>query len=232
MYLDLTELDEVFAGRWFWSTHRCALARFRRRDYLGDPRQPLDTAVRELVESRGHPMPTGPIRLLTQPRQFGFLMNPVSFYYCFDATGRVPQTIVAEVTNTPWGERHWYVLPAEPESPSLVEKEFHVSPFLPMEMQYRFQWTTPGRTLAARMQNWQGGQPVFDAVLYLQRRPISAGNLAAALLRFPAMSARVMAGIYWQAVRLWWKGATFHSHPGGLRHPHSTSSAPRVSSST
>ena len=111
-YLDLTELDHVFRGRWFWSTRRPALAWFRRADYLGNPSVPLDQAVRDAVERDTGMRPRGPIRLLTHLRYFGHGFNPVSFYYCFDPADTRVETIVAEITNTPWAERHAYVLPA------------------------------------------------------------------------------------------------------------------------
>ena len=101
VYLDLAELDTVFKGHWLWSTRRAAPARFVRADHLGDPAQPLDQAVRDLVESRGGQRPLGPIRLLTHLRYFGYAFNPVSFYYCFDAAGERVECIVAEVNNTP-----------------------------------------------------------------------------------------------------------------------------------
>ena len=109
-YLDLGELDEVFRGRWLWSTRRPALAWMRRADYLGDPAVPLDEAVRERVARETGERPRGPIRLLTHLRMLGACFNPVSFYYCFDQAGERVETIVAEITNTPWNERHAYVL--------------------------------------------------------------------------------------------------------------------------
>ena len=111
MYLDLDELDVVFDGRWFWSTRRAAPARFRREHHLGDPERPLADCVRDLVTAESGQRPAGPIRLLTHLQYFGYCFNPVSFYYCFDEEDRRVETIVAEVNNTPWGERHCYVLP-------------------------------------------------------------------------------------------------------------------------
>ncbi|KAA3624832.1 MAG: DUF1365 domain-containing protein, partial [Proteobacteria bacterium] len=151
MYLDLSELDRVFDGRWLWSATRPALARFRRSDYLGDPGVNLDTAVRDLVEARGVPRPTGPIRLLTHLRYFGYCFNPASFYYCFDAGGRFVEAIVVEVTNTPWAERHAYVLTAEKNGDPVtcrnlaLRKGFHVSPFMPMDIDYDWRFSDPGK---------------------------------------------------------------------------------------
>ena len=111
-WLDLAELDRVFRGRWFWSTRRPALAWLRRADYLGDARLPLDQAVRERVALETGVRPAGPVRMLTHLRTFGACFNPVTFYFCYDLSGDNVETIVAEITNTPWNERHAYVLPA------------------------------------------------------------------------------------------------------------------------
>lgn len=217
LYLDLDELDTVFCGRWLWSTRRPAAAWFRRADHLGDPAVPLESAVRDLVASRGLPRPRGPIRLLTHLRYWGYVMNPVSFYYCFEPEGRHLEAVVAEVHNTPWGERHAYVLDARASrgGPVVAEhaKAFHVSPFMGMEMTYRWRLATPGEALSVHIENLDGERPLFDATLALARRPIDGRGLAAALTRHPWMTATVVAGIYGQALRLWWKRVPFHSHP-------------------
>jgi uncharacterized protein len=219
MYVDLAELDEIFRGRWLWSARRPALAWLRRADYLGDPALPLDTAVRELVASQTGVRPSGPIRMLTHLRYFGVGFNPVTFYYCFDAADTRVESIVAEITNTPWNERHAYVLSdaAANASPRALRyrfaKEFHVSPFLPMEMNYDWRFGVPGERLSVNMQNFQQDARVFDATLDLTRRDISAGALARALLAFPCMTATVIAGIYIQAIKLWFKRVPFHANP-------------------
>jgi uncharacterized protein len=212
VYLDLAELDEVFGRRWLWSTRRRAIARFDRADHLGDPRMPLDTAVRDLVEAEVGRRPAGPIRLLTHLRYFGYVMNPVSFYYCFDATGAHVEHIVAEVNNTPWGEQHCYVLggPAgDGARHAAFRKAFHVSPFMPMDLDYEWHFTAPARRLSVHMVNVAAGTPIFDATLTLSRRPITGFQLARVLVAYPAMTAQVIAGIYWQALRLWWKGVPY-----------------------
>jgi uncharacterized protein len=217
-WLDLDELDTVFRGRWFWSTRRRTLAWFRRGDYLGDPSRPLHESVRDLVGARTGRRPAGRIRLLTHLRYFGHSFNPVSFYYCYDDRGRV-ETIVAEVSNTPWGERHCYVLPRDearvrgPVQEFDLDKEFHVSPFLPMETRYHWRFTEPDARLAVHLRNEQQGRHAFDATLTLERREISSRALAEALLRFPLISVQVVLLIYWQALRLKLKGAVFYTHP-------------------
>ena len=223
MYLDLGELREVFAGRWLWSARAPNLAWFRRADHYGEPEVPLDVAIRDLVLSRTGTRPAGPIRLLTHLRYLGHCFNPVSFYYCFAEDGRTLETVVAEVSNTPWNERHMYVLP---ETDNLgdadakryqLRKAFHVSPFLGMDMDYGWRFGAPprddGRPLWVHMENREKGARVFDATLTLTRRPITGPELARALVRRPAMTVQVAAAIYWQALRLVVRGAPFFSHP-------------------
>ena len=229
VYLDLAELDEVFRGRWLWSTRHRAPAWLRRADHLGDPDQPLEESVRRLVQERTGRRPAGPIRLLTHLRYFGHCFNPVSFYYCYDRAGEDVEVIVAEVNNTPWGERHCYVLPRDearvrgPTQEFERDKVFHVSPFLPMETRYRWRFSAPGERLLVHLRNEEQGRHAFDATLRLERREISGRSLATALSRFPFMTLRVVALIYWQALKLKLKGASFYAHPGkretGLEKP-------------
>lgn len=223
LYLDLAELDTVFAGRWFWSTRRPAPARFHRADHLGPADVPLDVAVRDEAERLTGTRPQGAIRLLTQLRSFGWAFNPVSFYYCFDRQDRL-QTVLAEITNTPWRERHRYAVtaPAGGAGPGGVlrgefAKRFHVSPFLPMELRYHWQLAVPGERLWVRMQDRAGDRRVFDAALVLDRESITAGSLCRALLRHPCPALSTSLAIYRHALRLWWKGATFHTHPSKRR---------------
>ncbi len=218
LYLDLDELDRVFAGRWLWSTRRRALARFDARDHLGGGSLPLADVIRKTVAERTGTAPTGPIRLLTHLRYAGYVFNPVSFYYCFDADDERVETVVADVSNTPWGERHSYVLAADEAQGSGLRletaKDFHVSPFMAMDLRYRWSFERPGAWLLARVENVDtDGSRVFDAALAMRRQEITGRSLARALSRHPFLTAQAHVAIYWQALRLWRKGAPLHPHP-------------------
>jgi DUF1365 family protein len=219
LYLDLAELERVAAvSRWL-GVERRALASFRRRDHLGDPGVPLDVAVRDLVESRLGRRPAGPIRLLAQPRVLGHLFNPLALFFCESRGSRVLEAVVAEVTNTPWLERHAYVLDlaAAPAQGGTREtrcaKQMHVSPFLDMEQEYAFRIGVPGPRLFVEIANLRAGERVFSATLALERRELTPAALRRNLLRGALAPARNVAAIHWQALRLWLRGAPFHPHP-------------------
>jgi DUF1365 family protein len=217
MYLDLSELGVVFKGRAFWSVGRPNLAWFRRRDYLGNPDVALDAEVRNLIETKVGKRPEGPIRMLTHLRYLGHNFNPVTFYYAFDPAGKGVDAIVANITNTPWSERYSYVMEVNNGSDNEMhfrfEKNFHVSPFIDMDMEYDWRFSHPGETVHIRMTNFREEIPIFRAYLDMKRLELSGGNLARMLLTHPPMTMKVIAGIYWQALKLRMKGATFYPHP-------------------
>lgn len=223
LYLDLDELDRVFDRRWLWSTSRSALARFKRADHVGDSTEPLRETVCKILRKSGLDEEPHSIGLLTQLRNFGFVFNPLSLFYCHNEQGELTR-VVAEVRNTPWLERHCYVLNPEPDQSASgdplclakVDKEFHVSPFMPMDMNYHWRFDQPSSDLAVQIENWQHGTKRFEVGMKLRRLPITASNLAWMLIKYPLMPQQTIASIYWQALRLWLKKAPFYSHPNKL----------------
>lgn len=220
MYLDLAELPTLFRGHRLWSAGRPNIAWFRRADYLGDRRVPLDRAVRRLVRERTETEPAGPIRMLTHLRYFGYVFNPVTFYYCFNESDTDVAAIVAEIHNTPWLERHPYVFGEEHNRHAVRRwrryrfgKEFHVSPFMDMTIECDWRFRVPGERINVHMINFQQNRRLFDATLDLRRRAITPANLTRVLVRYPLMTAKVTALIYWQALKLYRKGAPFYPHP-------------------
>ncbi|MDF1743957.1 MAG: DUF1365 domain-containing protein [Gimesia sp.] len=217
MYLDLDEIHTVFQGRWFWSARRPALARFCREDHMGDADQSLSDSIRDFVTKSGRPRPDGPIRLLTHLRYFGFIMNPVSFYFCFDKDSQAVQTVVAEVHNTPWGEQHCYIIDADQFRPGAekqpTDKTFHVSPFMPMDIQYFWRMTEPQDSLTVNIDNQRNSEKIFDVIMQLNRREITTANLTRSLILYPLITGYVFAAIYWQALRLWMKRVPYYPHP-------------------
>ncbi len=214
--LDLAEVDEVMRLHPAWSARRAAPVHFRRRDFLGDRATPLDRAVRELVAERTGRRPEGPIALLANVRTWGWLFNPISLYFCAGIGdppgGHGPiDALVAEVENTPWHDRHAYVVGAPGRH--RFAKELHVSPFLPAHPDYVLRYTAPGRQLTVGLDVLEGDRRLFAATLLLRRQTLDRAALGRVLWNYPAMTHRITAGIYAQAARLRLKGAPFFSRP-------------------
>lgn len=214
-YIDLDELPGLLGGRLL--AHRPGLLRFRPADYLERDATPVDLAVRDRVQSLGGRRPAGPIRILTQLRSFGLCFNPITFYYCFTPDGERLDNVLAEVTNTPWGERHWYLLddrrPGAPVVAGQFAKRLHVSPFMGMDHAYEARATSPAQTLSVHIESRRRGETVFDATLSLRRRELTRRSAAALSARFPLATVRVLALIYGHAVGLKLAGARVHPHP-------------------
>jgi DUF1365 family protein len=223
MYLDLDELPGLFDRFWLWSSGRFNLAWFRRSDHFGDASQSLKQSVRDKLYQHTGVWSEGPIRLLTHCRYFGFGFNPVSFYYCYDKDDTQVENIIAEVNNTPWGEQYCYVLtevddvagahgPGKHKQYKPV-KNFHVSPFMPMNINYDWRFNQPDQRLTVHMQNFIDADKLFDATLDLEYKPLTSMNMARVLIQYPVVTVKVVVGIYYEALRLLLKRIPFHDHP-------------------
>jgi uncharacterized protein len=212
---DLDELPELLDPIPLWSARRPAPARFDRGDFLGGDSSLTETA-RDLAEGRVGRRPAGPVRLLANPRYLGLSFNPISLYFLHEGDGGVG-AVIAEVTNTPWGERTTYVLDGSAERGDRLAgsfaKSMHVSPFQPMDQRYEISVTPPADGLAAQITSIEAGTPAFSAGMALRRRPMTREAMLGLLLRRPAPTAMTLARIYGQALRLWAKGAPRHPHP-------------------
>ena len=212
--IDLDELDMLDGRLRLFGYRRARPVRFRDADHLDAQGRPLSEHVRQYLIGQGVTTSIARIELLTQCRVFGFVFNPVSFFYCFSAD-EVLAAIVAEVHNT-FGERHCYLLRAGETAVGNhwhEKKVFHVSPFMTLAGTYEFEMGMPGERLAIRIDLGRGGSKVFTSRLALEARPLTDAALAGLLLRYPLMPHAVLAAIHRQAFALWRKGLTYHPKP-------------------
>ncbi|MFT5718508.1 MAG: DUF1365 family protein [Oleiphilaceae bacterium] len=251
LYLDLDELPQLFAQKWFCSLERFNIVSFKREDYLSPENPSLkDAVIEKVTASLGGSVQIHSVRALLHVRYLNVVFNPVVFYYCFDSDNK-PVAILSEVTNTPWGERHHYVLPIN-ESLSndaiqkqtlsknkfefLFDKAFHVSPFNPMNMAYRWIFSIPSTRLHAHLENRllpvrnetiheeavssdvinenleNRDEKHFDATLILERKEFDR-EFGKILIQYPFITVKVIIGIYWQAFKLLLKRVPFYDHP-------------------
>ena len=209
--VDLDEIDQLVGLHPLWAAERHNVVSFWRRDYLPARTGSLGDAVRDLVEARLGRRPGGPVTMLAHPRIWGWLFNPIALFYCFDAEALGVEALVAEVTNTPWHERHVYVV-GEPGRHRL-RKELHVSPFFDMDMDYELTYTEPGDRLGLSMRTMRGGETLFEAGLRLERVGADRHALGRLIWGHPFGTHRVSGAVYRQALALWRAGAPFVPHP-------------------
>jgi DUF1365 family protein len=201
--LDFDELDALDAGLRLFGVDRARPVSFHRADHLPDVRARLRAdGIADCIER---------VELIANCRIFGYVFNPISFFFCYGAGDRLA-AIVCEVNNT-FGESHAYVLKARERRDWREKKVFHVSPFFTLDGTYRFRFDVTPDHVEARIDLYRAGQPHFISRLSLDRRPLTDRAIAGALVRYPFVTAKIVGAIHWQALRLWWKGARVHRKP-------------------
>ncbi|MDC0881133.1 DUF1365 domain-containing protein [bacterium] len=221
-YIDLDSISSTLKKSWFWNINKPAIISFNRDDYHGDKNTDLSSSVRDTILEKTGTRPNGPIRLLTHLRYFGYCFNPVSFYYCFDSEDKELEVILAEVTNTPWKERHAYVINKKSKKEALafdvdLEKKLHVSPFWGMDHRYKWMFSPPEKKLLINMKNFKEESKVFDATLKLDRLPLTRKMLLKQIIKFPFITIVVVIRIHLNAILLWVKRVPFHVHPNKIQ---------------
>jgi DUF1365 family protein len=213
-YLDVDALPGALDALPGWSARRRAPVHFRAADFFTGDGRPLGDGIRDLVRQRLGRRPDGPVYLLAQLRTWGHVFNPLAVYYCWDRRGQVLDVVVLEVTNTPWGERQWYVFDARSErAVDTTSKSMYVSPFLPMDVDYRVSWTPPGDRLALDIRVERAGETLFAAGLAMRRSPLTRRSAVGLLVRYPALPLRGLVGIYRRALALWIRRVPVYRHP-------------------
>ena len=215
-YFDVSKIDTLFKKSFLWNTNKFAFVSYQRKDYHGNPNLTLDESVRKTVKEKTKIILKGPIRILTHLRYFGYCFNPVSFYYCFNENDTKVDLIMAEVTNTPWNERHCYFI-TDKKSKNFkqhLKKEFHVSPFWDMNHDYEWFFTEPKNYLNVNMINFKNNKKIFDATLDLNKnKKMTLRNLLLYTLSYPFLTLKVFLRIHFQALILLLRGAKFYNHP-------------------
>ncbi|RVU84847.1 DUF1365 domain-containing protein [Leucothrix sargassi] len=205
--LDLDELNNGLGLGRLFAVDKWAVLSFRHNDYLGGKGKLTKEKVWEKVESLGGENYAGKVTILGQLRCFGIYFSPVNFYYCHDEQGTL-QYLLAEVSNTPWNERHCYLV--EHKQNTITDKTFHVSPFMNEDMVYQWRFTPLNPRLYLNIDNVSpDGNKLFDATIWMDKKALTRSNLIKQLIRIPAMTVKTMLGIYWQALKIYLKGIPY-----------------------
>lgn len=216
VYLDLSELDQFFSHSIFWSKEKTNIVSFKRTDFIGDPEVSIGSAITLRIKEETGEDFDGNIRVLANLRYFGYVINPIVCYYCFDQDENL-KYIVAEVKNTPWEKTHSYVLECDDSRTQKITfgKKLHVSPFNSMNMSYFWKSNTPNKRLFVNLDVKESDVVILDASMSLIKKEVTGWKLASILFLFPVMTMKIAVAIYWQALKLWLKKVPYVPYPKG-----------------
>jgi DUF1365 family protein len=210
-WIKLKELDELTKTVSGFTENKSGLSivNFKRDDYLGDPNTSLEDSVLQKMNELSEEPVDGDIYMLGQVRTFGLYFSPVNFYYLRNKEGFYTH-MLAEVSNTPWNKRHHYLVDLKEQKD--CDKAFHVSPFNPIDMQYKWKIQQPGDTLRLNLSCHKESKH-FEAAINMRKKPLTTANLRSSLISIPSMTIKTVAGIYWQAIKLFFKRVPIYTHP-------------------
>ena len=209
---DVDELERLDRELWFFSFNRFNLFGIDVRDHGAGDGSSLREWVEGTLRTAGVDLSGGRIQLLAYPRVLGYVFNPISVWFCYDSGNRLV-AVIHEVRNT-FGDKHSYVVPVrDGDLGHEVEKLLHVSPFNDLDSTYAFSMSLPGRHLTLGIDQRDAGGTFFRAGLALTRLPLSDRSLFLLFWSHPLLTLKVIGGIHWQALRLWFKGARYHPRP-------------------
>ena len=216
MLLDIDRLDDADTQSVLFSVDRFNLFSFHRCDHLPESATDLREWISGVLAARGIDAKPCRIQLLCMPRVLGWQFNPLSVWYCQDQRGN-PVAALCEVHNT-FGERHCYLL--EPEVSGSrwpiqdsSDKQFHVSPFISKDGEYRFTLQQPGEQLALHIQHLKQGELLLTASQVGEQKPLTTENLIVQFFRVPMQTLKVVSAIHWQALKIWMRGARLYRKP-------------------
>lgn len=214
-WLKLQEVERTQHATRYFSVNKKHVYQFKTSDYLqaDNPQSAveLEEAVKRKMTTLGAPALAGDIYFMGQIRAFGVFFSPVNFYFHKNDKTHIFDWMLAEVSNTPWNERHYYLVNLNTQENS--EKAFHVSPFNPMDMQYKWQVTQPNSTFNLALSCIKEKRH-FTASMAMKKLPLNSKHMRSLLIRMPSTTIRTVMGIYWQALRLFIKRTPIYNHPG------------------